>query len=131
MVFSEMTTPSRMQLGAGWKWDRDDDAPNASSAAAMCYRFLPTAVLAAIACFFFWSALLAAACFCEDFFWLDFGDLSPMGFVWFCDLPAGRNVSFSVRVRTVSSVEMAVNVGRAGPVLRGLAKSVGAARLAA
>ncbi len=23
-------------------------------------------------------ALLALACFCEDFFWFDFGDLSPI-----------------------------------------------------
>ena len=46
--------------------------------------------LAARACFFFWSALLTWACFCEDFFWLDFGDLSPMIFIFFCwvDSPA-------------------------------------------
>lgn len=42
------------------------------------YFFLAPAVLAATACFFFWSALLAAACFWVDFFWLDFGDRSPM-----------------------------------------------------
>ncbi len=44
------------------------------------YFFLVLACLAATACFFFWSALLAAVCFWEDFFWLDFGDLSPMCF---------------------------------------------------
>ena len=42
------------------------------------YRFLAAADLSAMACFFFWLALFATACFCEFFFWLDFGDLSPM-----------------------------------------------------
>lgn len=42
------------------------------------YRFLAEADLAAMAAFFFWSALLAMACFCEVFFWFDFGDLSPI-----------------------------------------------------
>jgi hypothetical protein len=48
--------------------------------AADSYFFLAAADLAAAACFFFWSALLALDCFCVDFFWLDFGDLSPMMF---------------------------------------------------
>jgi len=34
--------------------------------------------LAAAAALFFWLALLALDCFCDDFFWLDFGDLSPI-----------------------------------------------------
>jgi hypothetical protein len=42
------------------------------------YFFLAAADLAAAADFFFWSALLTLTCFCEDFFWLDFGDLSPI-----------------------------------------------------
>jgi hypothetical protein len=43
-------------------------------------RFLRAACLAAMACFFFCSALLATACFWDAFFWFDFGDLSPMIF---------------------------------------------------
>jgi hypothetical protein len=42
------------------------------------YFFLAAADLAATAALFFWLALLALDCFCEDFFWLDFGDLSPI-----------------------------------------------------
>jgi len=42
------------------------------------YFFLPTAVLAAAAAFFDASALLTLVCFCVDFFWFAFGDLSPM-----------------------------------------------------
>lgn len=42
------------------------------------YFFLPAADLEAMACFFFWSAELAAACFCVDFFWFALGDLSPI-----------------------------------------------------
>ncbi len=38
------------------------------SNAGTAYLFLPASCLAAAACFFFWSALLALACFCEDFF---------------------------------------------------------------
>ena len=34
--------------------------------------------LAATAAVFFWLALLALAVFCDVFFWLDFGDLSPI-----------------------------------------------------
>jgi hypothetical protein len=41
------------------------------------YFFL-AADLAATAALFFWLALLALDCFCEDFFWFDFGDLSPI-----------------------------------------------------
>jgi hypothetical protein len=42
--------------------------------------FLLADFWAARAWLFFWSALLALACFWFDFFWLDFGDLSPMVF---------------------------------------------------
>jgi hypothetical protein len=38
---------------------------------------LGLAVAAAAAFFLLWTALVAAA-FCDDFFWFDFGDLSPM-----------------------------------------------------
>lgn len=46
--------------------------------------------LAAAACFFARSALLSLVCFWEDFFWFDFGDLSPMSLIFFCgvDSPA-------------------------------------------
>ena len=57
--------------------------------------FLPAACLAATACFFFWSALLAMACFCVDFFWFDFGDLSPIIVIVFCALTPLRHVSFA------------------------------------
>ncbi len=54
------------------------------------YFFLTTVCLAAAACFFLSSALLAMTCFCVDFFWFDFGDLSPMifGFLVRVDFPA-------------------------------------------
>lgn len=43
------------------------------------YFFLPEAAfLSATAWLFFWAAEEAAAFFCEDFFWLSFGDRSPM-----------------------------------------------------
>lgn len=43
------------------------------------YFFLPMAAfLSATAWLFFWAAEEAAAFFCEDFFWLSFGDRSPM-----------------------------------------------------
>lgn len=46
--------------------------------AARYFFFFAAAVLSARAFCLCWSALLTFACFCEDFFWLDFGDLSPM-----------------------------------------------------
>src|SRR5207237_299317 len=45
------------------------------------YFFL-TEDLAAAAALFFWLALLAAAFFWPDFFWLAFGDLSPITFLF-------------------------------------------------
>ncbi len=51
------------------------------TARQLAYFFLPAGCcLAAAACFFFWSALLTLTCFWEDFFWVAFGDLSPMMF---------------------------------------------------
>ncbi len=44
---------------------------------------------------FFWSALPALAFFCEDFFWLDFGDLSPMILSFFLGLIHPRHVIVS------------------------------------
>lgn len=66
-----------------------------------CYRFLMAADLAAAACFFFSSALLACAAFCEDFFWFALGDLSPMILSFYCGLTGLRHVSFSAGTRTV------------------------------
>ena len=42
------------------------------------YYFLLPACLADTASFFFWAALSALDFCCVDFFWLDFGDLSPI-----------------------------------------------------
>ncbi|HEX4121019.1 MAG TPA: hypothetical protein VH619_10415 [Verrucomicrobiae bacterium] len=42
------------------------------------YFFLLADCFANAACFFFSFALLALDCFCVDFFWFDFGDLSPI-----------------------------------------------------
>lgn len=42
------------------------------------YFFLPAACLAVTAAFAFAVAVLVLLCFCVDFFWLAFGDLSPM-----------------------------------------------------
>jgi hypothetical protein len=56
------------------------------------YFFLPAVCLAAMACFFFSSALLALACFCVDIFWFDFGDLSPIILIFFRELTYLRHV---------------------------------------
>ena len=42
------------------------------------YRFLAAADLAATATCFFCLSVLTLDCFCEVFFWFDFGDLSPI-----------------------------------------------------
>ena len=42
------------------------------------YYFLLPACLTDTASFFFWAALSALDFCCVDFFWLDFGDLSPI-----------------------------------------------------
>ncbi len=59
------------------------------------YFFLPEACLAAAACLLFWSALLALACFCVDFFCVDLGDLSPMMFAFYYGLTHRWHVSFA------------------------------------
>ena len=43
------------------------------------YFFFPAVALDATACCFFWLLEVALTCFCVDFFWFDFGDLSPIG----------------------------------------------------
>ena len=58
------------------------------------YFFFPAADLAAAAALFCALTLLALDCFWEDFFWLDFGDLSPIILYW-CRLTGRRNFSFS------------------------------------
>lgn len=45
---------------------------------SFCYFFLPAACLPTTAAFFFAATLLVLACFCVDFFCVDFGDLSPI-----------------------------------------------------
>jgi hypothetical protein len=66
----------------------------------------------ATACFFFWSALLALDCFCVDFFWFDFGDLSPITFIFFCGLTHLRHDSFSEGTPIVLAGAVIVNDGR-------------------
>jgi hypothetical protein len=73
------------------------------------YFFLPAACLAAIACCFFLAALLAFDCFCEDFFWLDFGDLSPITLFFYRGLTLLRHVSFSEGNYTVDGGVVIVN----------------------
>src|ERR1035437_9596763 len=75
------------------------------------YFFLDAADLSAAACFFFWSALLTLACFCEDFFWLDFGDLSPITFIFFLRLTHLRHDSFSAGKAIVLAGVVIVNDG--------------------
>ena len=78
----------------------------------MGYFFLPAADLAAAAALFFWSALLTLDCFCEDFFWLDFGDLSPMILFFFCGLTCRRHLIFSDGDGRVLDGVVIVNGGR-------------------
>ena len=59
------------------------------------YFFLVAAAFASEACFFFSSALLVLDCFWFDFFWLDFGDLSPINVLIGCELTHLRHDSFS------------------------------------
>jgi len=53
------------------------------TAGGNAYLFLPACLLARAA-FFCCAALLALVCFCEDFFCVDFGDLSPIILIFFC-----------------------------------------------
>lgn len=92
------------------------------AAAAKDYRFFRAAVLAAAACFFCCSALLALDCFCEDFFWVALGDLSPMGWPFNCALTGLRNLCFPAVGGSLRMAEGNVNDGRkekAAPVSRG------------
>ena len=76
------------------------------------YFFLPAACFATTACFFFWSALLAMACFCDDFFWLDFGDLSPITMILLCWLTCRRHISFAAGRRIIRAGAPFVNEWR-------------------
>jgi len=73
------------------------------------YFFL-AADLAATAALFFWLALFVAAFFCPDFFWLAFGDLSPITlfFLWIDCL---RHEIFSEGKSIVRCALMIVNGG--------------------
>jgi len=73
------------------------------------YFFLPASCLSATACLFFWSALLALACFWLDFFWLDFGDLSPIILIFFSGLTHLRHVRFSEGIPIVVAGAVIVN----------------------
>ena len=56
------------------------------------YFFTDACLAAAACCCFAWVAVLALACFCEDFFWFALGDLSPMvvvGLLWLAEAAAG------------------------------------------
>ena len=75
------------------------------------YRFLAAADLAAMASFLIWSALLALDCFCEDFFWLDFGDLSPMIFLIRYGIDCLGHVIFSAGRCIVLADAAIVNAG--------------------
>ena len=75
------------------------------------YRFLMAACLAVSACFFFWLALLAIACFWEDFFWFDFGDLSPIILMIFCGLTGLRHICFSAGKGIMLAGAVIVNDG--------------------
>ena len=73
---------------------------------------MPAACLAATACFFFRLALLALVCFCVDFFWFDFGDLSLMILTFFYGLTRLRHVSFSEGKTIMPAGAIIVNGGR-------------------
>ena len=66
----------------------------------LVYFFLPAAALALVACCevmsdcFFWLEASFFDCFCEAFFCVDLGDLSPMILCSFGGLPHLRNVCF-------------------------------------
>ena len=76
------------------------------------YFFLVLACLAAMACCFCLSALLAWDVFCEDFFWFAFGDLSPMCLTFFSELTALRNRCFPAEAGTLLAARWIVNDGR-------------------
>lgn len=59
------------------------------------YFFLVWLCLAATACCFFCATLLVLLCFCVDFFWFAFGDLSPMDVSFCSEFPGPPNRCFS------------------------------------
>jgi hypothetical protein len=65
-----------------------------------------------MAAFFCWLALLALACFWPDFFWLAFGDLSPITYILVLRLTHLRHESFSGGRNIVLAGRMIVNAGR-------------------
>jgi hypothetical protein len=93
------------------------------------YFFFPAADLAAAAALFCALALLALDCFCEDFFWLDFGDLSPIIF-FFRWLIGRRNFSFSAGIAILLAATVIVN-NRCENILAGIYyRGIGAGRAA-
>lgn len=76
------------------------------------YFFFGAACLDATACFFLRSAVLTSAFFCVVFFWFDFGDLSPITFIFFYRLTHLRHVSFSAGRAILSAMAIIVNAAR-------------------
>jgi hypothetical protein len=71
-----------------------------------------TADLAATAAFFFALSLLALASFWPDFFWLAFGDLSPITFILILRIDCLRHGIFSEGNAIVRIGLLIVNGGR-------------------
>ncbi len=91
------------------------DSPDMASgeSANQCgYFFLPAADLAAAAAFFLALALLACALFWPDFFWLAFGDLSPITFILVLRLTGRRHGIFSASNRRMRDSVLIVNARR-------------------
>jgi hypothetical protein len=61
--------------------------------------------------FFAWAELLALACFCEDFFWFAFGDLSPMVVVLWLGLFAVARPSGHASTRAVFHLRASMSNG--------------------
>ena len=85
-----------------------------------CYRVFPVPCLTAIACRFFWSTRAALACFCDDFFWFAFGDLSPMVLSFWSVLSHLRHVSFSGGRVSLRAARVIVNAEHTAPGLRAI-----------
>lgn len=65
--------------------------------------------LAAVACFFFEAAALDLVCFCVDFFFVAFGDLSPMMVCFLLRLTRRRHVRFAASAAIMRDEAAAVN----------------------
>ncbi len=105
---SHITGPGipRLALGLSWfSWRERQPGTDG-------YRFLRAADLAASAAFFFWSALSAWACFWFVFFWLDFGDRSPIILIFLPRVDHLRHVSFSEGTFILPAGVVIVNAGR-------------------